>query len=62
MKLVGGEGERGGGGWLGSRSVSTPPSDEQREVWGLEYQVGHGADGGCLVKIGHLRANKTCCA
>jgi len=49
-------------GWIGSRSVSTPPSDEQREVWGLEYQVGHGADGGCLVKIGHLRANKTCCA
>ena len=33
MNSVGGEGKRGDRGWLGSRSVSTPPSDEQREVW-----------------------------
>ena len=35
--------------------------NRERSVW-LEYQVGCGAEGWCLVKIGHLGADKTCCA
>lgn len=35
--------------------------NRERSGW-LEYQVGHGAERGCLVKIGHLGADKSCAA
>ena len=35
--------------------------NRERSGW-LEYQVGRGAEGGCLVKIGHMGEDKTCCA
>ena len=40
---------------------TTRVMNRERSGW-LEDQVGHGAQGGYLVNIGHLGADKSCCA
>jgi len=63
VKLVGGEGATRG--WGAAREYECEHTshlmNRERSGW-LEYQVGLGEEGGCLVKIGHLGADKTSCA